>query len=168
MDIENESFNQGQSEHISVTDIIQWGERYFIGHPEIDAQHQKIFNLGMSVYESWRSGGGTDELGSKIKKLEALLIAHFSYEESLLAKIGYAGLNEHIAEHRSMLNNLKSMREQINERLSLSKQESESSGGSMLAADWPVLQFILGFTIGHVATSDMRYCKALKAGQNSG
>ena len=167
MGIENASFGRDQSELLSVTNLIEWGERYSVGHAEIDAQHKKIFNLGISVYENWRNGEGTDELRPTAKKLAALLKAHFSYEESLLAKIGYEGLNEHIAEHRSMLNNLKSMREQINERLSLSKQESESSGGSMLAADWPVLQFILGFTIGHVATSDMRYCKALKAGQNS-
>ena len=161
MDRENASFGRGQSELLSVTNLIEWGERYSVGHAEIDAQHKKIFNLGISVYENWRNREGTDELRPTVEKLAALLKAHFSYEESLLAKIGYEGLNEHVAEHHSMLNNLEVMIEQIDERLPLSKQKSKVSGGSMLTADWPVLQFILGFTIGHVATSDMRYSEAL-------
>jgi hemerythrin-like metal-binding protein len=165
MDTEKASFNQGQGKHLSVADIIGWGERYFVGHSEIDAQHGKIFDLGINVYENWRNGGGTDELGSIVEKLEALLKAHFSYEESLLTKIGYEGLNEHIAEHHSMLNNLAALKEQIKGCISLSKQKSEYSQGSMLAAEWPMLQFILGFTTGHVATSDMRYRKALAASQ---
>jgi len=160
VDLENAEYGRGQSQLLSVINLIQWGEHFSVGHSGIDAQHKKIFDLGFRVYENWRNGGGTDELHPTVEKLAALLKAHFSYEESLLAKIGYEGLNEHIAEHRRMLNDLETMREQINERLSLSKTGSKS-GGSMLAADWPVLQFILGFSVGHVATSDIRYSEAL-------
>lgn len=161
MDTEKASFSQGQSQHLSVIDLIVWGERYSVGHPEIDEQHKNIFNLGISVYENWLKGGRADELRLLVEKLETLLKKHFFYEERLLTKISYEGLNEHIVEHRSMLKNLDAVKEQINERVSLIEEEGKSSGGSMLAADWPVLQFILGFTVGHVATSDMRYSGAI-------
>ncbi len=105
------------------------------GSPEaIWPEFNKIFDLGISAYENWRNGAGTDELQATVEKLAALLKAHFSYEESLLAKIGYESLNEHIDEHHLMLNDLEAMREQINERLFLSKAGTKPSGGSMLAA----------------------------------
>jgi hypothetical protein len=51
----------------------------------------------------------------------------------------------------------------MNEQFPKFKEEKEVRGGSLLAPGWSVMQFILGFTIGHVACCDMGYNRALVA-----
>jgi hemerythrin len=162
MSINNAFFGRVQLQHIFVTNLIQWGDHFSVEHPGIDAQHEAIFDLGAKVYENWRSGGSVDVLRPAVDKLANLLQAHFSYEERLLVEIGYVGLDEHVAEHRSMLNDLEIMQE----RFHTFRDGHESPGGSLLAPGWPIMQFILGFTIGHVMSSDMSYCRALIASRD--
>jgi len=159
MNINTALFGRVQTQHLSVTNLIQWGDHLSVEHPGIDAQHKAIFDLGAKVYENWRGGGNIDVLRPVVDKLANLLQAHFSYEERLLAEIGYDGLDQHVAEHRSMLNDLAIMQG----RFHTFKDGHESAGGSLLAPGWPIMQFILGFTIGHVMSSDMSYCQALIA-----
>ena len=167
MDFKNTSFGRTQSQLLSVINLIQWGEHYSVDHPGIDAQHKKIFDLGLNVYENWRNGGSGEELRLTVEKLAGLLEAHCYYEERLLAEIGYEDLEKHVAEHRRMLGDMGAMKEAMNEHL-LRLKDGGKAGGSMLAADWPVMHFFLGFIVGHVITSDMGYCKSLIAGRSSG
>lgn len=156
-------FGRIPMQHHALNNLIQWGDHLSVEHPGIDAQHKAIFDLGMKVYETWRGGGGVEILRPAVDKLAHLLPAHFSYEEKLLAKIGYAGLEQHAAEHRSMLNDLADM----HGRFHSLKDGHESPGGSVLAPGWSIMQFILAFTVGHVMSSDMSYCQALAAGRKA-
>jgi len=149
--------------HHALNNLIQWGDHLSVEHPGIDAQHKAIFDLGIKVYETWRSGGGINILRPAVDKLANLLPAHFSYEEKLLAKIGYDGLEQHVAEHRTMLDDLAVM----HGRFRTLKEGHESPGGSVLAPGWSIMQFILGFTVGHVMSSDMSYCRTLVANRNA-
>ncbi|MFZ4537601.1 bacteriohemerythrin [Propionivibrio sp.] len=155
-------FGRIQLQHLSVNNLIQWGDHLSVEHPRIDAQHKAIFDLGTRVYESWRGGGNVDLLRPAVDKLENLLKVHFAYEERLLAEIGYEGLEQHAAEHRGMLVEM----ENLQLRFHAIKQGHEFSGGSLLAPGWSIMQFILGFTIGHVMSSDMSYCQTLIASRN--
>ncbi len=159
MSLENVLFGRMQMQHLSITNLIQWGDHLSVDHPGIDAQHKVIFGLGAKVYEQWRAGGLVDELRPIVDKLANVLLAHFSYEERLLADIAYDGLKLHAAEHSRMMDEM----EIIHDRFHTLKNGSETSGGSVLAPGWQVMQFILGVTIGHVMTSDMSYCRALVA-----
>lgn len=149
-------------QHLSITNLIQWGEHLSVDHPGIDAQHKAIFDLGARVYEQWRAGGLVDELRPTVDKLANVLLSHFSYEERLLADIGYDGLKQHAAEHSSMMDEM----EIIHDRFHALKSGSHGAGGSLLAPGWQVMQFILGVTIGHVMTSDMSYCRTLVASRD--
>lgn len=159
MSIDNALFGRIQLQHLSINNLIQWGDHLSVEHPGIDAQHQAIFDLGTRVYEHWRAGGTVDMLRATVDKLAHLLDAHFAYEERLLAEIGYTGLEDHAAEHRSMLADLEILRQ----RCQGLKDGQGAARGSLLAPGWPIMQFILGFTIGHVMSSDMNYCRALIA-----
>lgn len=159
MSIDKTVFGRVQLQQFSVNNLIQWGDHLSVEHPGIDAQHKAIFDLGTTIYESWRGGGDIDVLRPEVDKLVNLLGDHFSCEERLLVEIDYDGLDEHVAEHRNMLSDLGIMKE----RFHAHKDGRKSSGGSLLAPGWPIMQFILGFTIGHVMTSDMGYCRALVA-----
>ena len=152
----------GDSQQLSINNLIQWGDHLSVAHPTIDIQHKAIFELGGRVYESWHSGGSLDVFRPAIDKLANLLQAHFSYEERMLTDIGYADLKEHIAEHRSMLDELQKVRERFNGFTG----EHRQRGGSVLTPGWPLMQLILGFTVGHVATSDIAYGPALIASRD--
>ena len=152
-------FGRIQLQCQSVSNLIQWGEHLSVEHPEIDSQHEAIFNLGTNVYENWRSGGSMAVLRPEVDRLANLLKAHFAYEERLLADICFVGLDEHVAEHRSMLDDM----EAIKDRFHLVKNGVEVTGGSLLSPSWPIMQFLLGFTVGHVMSSDMAYYSALSA-----
>jgi hemerythrin-like metal-binding protein len=163
MDFKNVSFGQP----LSLIKLVEWGDHYSVGQSAIDAQHKEIFNLGINVYENWCNGKGVSELLPTVEKLEKLLKVHFAFEESLLAEIGYEGLTEHVEEHHRMLSDMEAMTEDLSKRLLLLKGGSKSSrGGSMLSPDWPLMQFFLGFAVGHVSTSDMHYSKALTASRS--
>jgi hemerythrin-like metal-binding protein len=159
MSTTNALFGRIQMQHHSINTLIQWGEHLTVEHPEIDAQHKALYDLGTTVYEKWRAGASVNALRPAVEKLTALLKDHFSYEEQVLKEIGYADLDEHVAEHRSMLAEMELVREQFYRF----EDDSKPTGGSLLAPGWPVLQLILGFIIGHVSTSDMGYCRALVA-----
>ncbi|MCX7174629.1 MAG: hemerythrin domain-containing protein [Proteobacteria bacterium] len=154
-----ESFGRTQIQNQSINHLIQWGDHLSVGHPEIDAQHKEIYEFGTEIYESWRDGVRVGELRLAADRLLKLLRAHFVYEERLLAGIGYADLKQHVAEHRSMLKELQGMRDHF-ETIG---DDDDSPGGSVLSPNWSVMRFILGFSLGHVMTSDMNYCQSLIA-----
>jgi len=147
----------------AINHLIQWGDHLSVGHPEIDAQHKEIYDFGAEIYQSWRHGVRLGELRIATDTLFKLLRAHFLYEERLLAGIGYGDLKQHVAEHRSMLKELQSMRDHF-ETLA---DDDDSPGGSVLSPNWSVMRFILGFSLGHVMTSDMNYSQPLRASRTS-
>ena len=163
MGINKSFFGRMPMQHHSLTNLIQWGTHLSVGDQAIDAQHKAIFDLGTQVHEYWRSGARVDILRPTADKLANLLQGHFAHEEQVLARIGYAGLAEHMAEHRVMLDDLEAMQE----RLGRFGDGYKSSGGSILAPGWSIMQFMLEFTIGHVMSSDMSYCQSLKASRDS-
>ena len=158
----NVLFGRMQLQHLSLSNLIQFGDHLFVDHPVIDAQHKVIFKLGVSVYEHWRNGEGLDVLRPAVEKLSNLMHAHFSFEERVLHDIGYEDLKEHAAEHRGMRDELSLMHEQFH----CFKEREEVRGGSLQAPGWSIMEFILGFTVGHVAHSDMAYNRTLVANRH--
>ena len=155
-------FGRMQLQHLTLGNLIQFGDRLFVEHPALDAQHKAIFDLGTNVYENWRGGGSIDVLRPAFETLTNLMHSHFSFEERVLSEIGYEDLKSHAAEHRTMRDDLS----RIHDRLNRFKGDKEIPGGSLLAPGWSIMQFILGFTVGHVAHSDMSYNPALIANRH--
>lgn len=153
----NTLFGQNQLQGHSIKNLIQWGDHLSVDHPEIDAQHKALFDLGMSVYDNWQGGGSIDALRPTVASLDHLLKAHCAYEEKLLAEIGYYNLAEHAAEHHSLLKEMNAVTNELNRLDTYSK----FTKGSLLAPGWPITQLILGFIVGHVSTSDMSYCRSI-------
>jgi hemerythrin len=145
--------------HLSLGRLIQWGDHLSVGHREIDAQHKAILELGTRLYEGWRGGSGVQALRPGVAKLGKLFPAHLTYEERVLAEIGYDDLEQHSAEHRKMRADFTEMEA----RFADGKDDQASASGSLLAPGWPIMQFFLEFALGHVGTSDMNYCRALAA-----
>lgn len=160
MSATKEPAGRNQTQENSINHLLQWGDHLSVGHPDIDAQHKEIYDFGAEIYESWRDGVRVGELRVAVDKLLKLLREHFIFEERLLAGVGYRDLKQHVAEHRSMLKELQEMRNHF-ESLG---DDDDSPGGSVLSPNWSVMRFILGFSLGHVMTSDMNYSPFIAPG----
>lgn len=82
-----------------------WDTAYLLGIPEIDRQHEKIFDIydqivNMSdLQEKYQD----DEMKNILHELEDYLKIHFKSEEALLHKANYPNIEEHIIEHEMFI-----------------------------------------------------------------
>lgn len=93
-------------EQVSVDGVILWSPALELGFPEIDAQHRRWVALLNDFIVSARDGG---EVAATYKCLLAVLDytqAHFRAEEAILNEMGYAFLDDHMLQHRTMTDEL--------------------------------------------------------------
>lgn len=134
---------------VSTRQLIQWGDHFKMDHPQIDAQHEAIFNHCLEISEAWQTRGSLKALKELAAKLAKLLEIHFKYEEGQLAETGYPELKEHKAEHIELLNELQFIRDRL---------EQMSEGSHHIAPGFIVHNFVLGLTVGHITNRDLEYC----------
>jgi hemerythrin len=145
---------------LSLKQLVAWGDHLKVDQPQIDAQHQAIFDIAMEIADIWHKRGNLVQLKSAAEKLYKVLESHFRFEERQLADIGYSNLAEHRSEHRVMLGELQMIRDRI---------ENMGHGTIQAEPGFLVLSFVLGVTVGHISHSDMEYCVfARKAASDDG
>jgi hemerythrin len=79
---------------------LEWKDEYLLGIPELDMQHQRIFDCFVATAEEGPTKQDRWLADSSIVQLVGLLQQHFVLEESLMRIIGYPGLERHMEEHR--------------------------------------------------------------------
>jgi hemerythrin len=132
----------------SLASLVQWNDRVATGIPMIDAQDQSIFALVGEIDDLWSHGAGMDPLRGIADQSQRLLQSHFHSEERMLAEVGYPDLAQHAALHREILDDLASIRAQM-----------DGGGGiSPACAGLRLSNFILGVTLGHIIHADREYC----------
>lgn len=120
---------------------LEWSSKFTLGHPTIDAQHQRLFELYGLVCDAFNEGTGPQIIQKTVEDLVSYTRQHFQDEEQLMAKAGYEGLSEHRDMHQKLLS------------------EVDFFVGE-LEADKPVLIYeVLGFLrewlIDHILNEDM-------------
>ena len=133
----------------SLKRLVAWGDHLKVDQPQIDAQHEGIFNLAMEIADQWFKHGDLDRIKGLAEKLAKVLEGHFRYEELQLAEVNYPRLEEHKAEHKVMLEELQVIRDRL---------ESMGHGTAQKLPGFIVNNFVLGVTVGHIGHSDMEYC----------
>ena len=66
-------------------DISEWDGSYSLGIPEIDSQHQKLFELTALLYNSILDGVDRDSLAELLAELREYAEYHFKAEETLFS-----------------------------------------------------------------------------------
>ena len=86
-------------------DFIKWSEKYKIGVPVVDAQHEQLVRLCNNFYKSILNNRDTQDYRTTVKQtLEKCLsyaITHFREEERLMKAAAFSGLQAHKAAHDS-------------------------------------------------------------------
>lgn len=78
-------------------------QKYLIGIPEIDAQHEEISGLIELLQEEASKKDQRRLIHQTLKRLYQLLTTHFEYEESLMTMVGYQDLPQHKKMHDGVL-----------------------------------------------------------------
>jgi len=117
------------------------------GNPEIDHQHQQLYQLSNNLLACITSGRCPEEAKLHMQLLLAHVAQHFHDEEAILARAGYPDLAEHAREHHHLAAKAKSLQRQM--------------GGGQ--TDLPaILSFLaLDLVKGHLIGWDRRFFKFL-------
>jgi len=82
--------------------LFQWSEAYSVGHPDIDSQHKRLFQLAEQLHAAMTAGKGKQVLSTTLANLIAYTKRHFSDEEILMESHRYPFYQQHRAEHQAL------------------------------------------------------------------
>lgn len=84
-----------------------WKEKYKIGVPQIDAQHEELFSRVTAFVETVRSDKAWDvkiaNVNETLDFMKDYVVTHFHEEEAYQEEIGYPQLEQHRQMHNDMV-----------------------------------------------------------------
>jgi hemerythrin-like metal-binding protein len=124
-------------------EYIKWNDELSVGLDSIDNQHKELFRVINAFYNSIADKLGKVAVLQAIKDMENYTITHFTAEEAMMRHAGYAGLEQHMNEHKDFIETVADFRKRYEEgRLLLSL---EVSG------------FIKNWITNHIKKTDQQY-----------
>jgi hemerythrin-like metal-binding protein len=124
-----------------VKDIV-WSNVLSVEVDEIDEDHRKLVNIFNILNHAVAEGESSDYLSAVLEELINCTVWHFSHEERLMLKYGYADSEAHKAEHQELIKSARKMQQEI------------------LQSDKPVadenIEFLERWLTEHILTTDMR------------
>jgi hemerythrin-like metal-binding protein len=81
---------------------LAWDPGLATGNRQIDAQHERIFQICNELRVAIERHGGAGEVGRVLGTLSIYVVAHFRLEEELMARTGFGGLDAHRAAHEAL------------------------------------------------------------------
>lgn len=127
--------------------FVSWKEEYSVGVPQLDAQHRRLVDIMNSMHEAMLMGGKPEALQAVLDDLVAYTRHHFSYEEQLMEKAGYPGLEEHKRKHRAMVAQVEGFHTEI------------TSGKATVSLK--LMSFLKDWLTRHIMETDQRYSDCL-------
>jgi hemerythrin len=127
---------------------VEWQESYKIGDASVDAMQEKLFELPNTFLAS-------DDLTVLRPVIEALCKqarAQFELEEALMRRVSFPGLEEHMAQHQTLLERL------ISRSMDVGKGYMNKPAIAALMQDWCER---------HVPEEDARLRQFLAASQST-
>jgi len=88
---------------------ISWSPRFCVGDEAIDHQHEILFRLADAFIRSI----GVSERQRCADQLYDYSRNHFAYEEALMRRVGFPGLEDHVQAHKQLLERLETLSHRI-------------------------------------------------------
>ncbi len=133
-----------------------WKEKYKLGVPQIDGQHQELFRRVTDFVETVRKPVPWEEKVEKVNQTLAFMkdyvVTHFHDEEAYQKKIGYPQLEAHTKIHNDMVAYVVDIARQYEEQ-GYQEQLIQQFAGKLLA-----------WLINHVASEDQKIADYAKRG----
>jgi hemerythrin len=125
-----------------------WREEISVRIPEIDQQHQTLFDHVNYLYDSMRDGRSNETLRQVLQDLVDYFQYHFCSEEVIMERYRYPELAQHVKEHEYFIVRVQTYVENYN------------NGNRILSLD--VVNFIKKWIEYHVERSDQGYSKHIR------
>lgn len=122
---------------------IEWKPAYSVGNEAIDHDHQGLFDLVRELAEADMTDG---LLNSILVRLGDYAVGHFSREETLMKKIDYPGLEEHIKQHQAFVEWIRTVKKTYN----------RAPESPFIVGDH-VNNFLQYWLVQHIMQEDMKY-----------
>lgn len=85
------------------TKPIEWDSSLLIGHELIDSQHKHLFELFEELRCTSQGPGKEAACATCISQMMKYIETHFSDEESHMLRLGFSGLEAHMALHKEFI-----------------------------------------------------------------
>lgn len=128
--------------------FFKWMPEYSVEIDEVDAQHQELVNILNKLFIAVSKREGEQVISSILDALTEYTRVHFALEEQLLRLAKYEALEEHMEEHRKLLERL--------HELSRKHLEEEKP------IYFEMLSFLKNWLKEHIQGEDIKYSAALK------
>ena len=121
---------------------IVWSHILSVEVDEIDEDHRKLINIFNILNHSLREGEPPEYLAAVLAELINCTVWHFSHEERLMLKYGYAETQEHKVMHQRLIKSARDLQQDI---LQADKAVADEH-----------IQFLERWLTEHILTADMR------------
>jgi len=128
--------------------FIVWKDEYEVGHPELDAHHQRLIKIINALYDAAMTGAAEEQVDETMKELDAYAGLHFRAEEEALEAVGYPHLSDQQSAHQAYARTLDGMKH----------SRFLPSGG----LSQEILQFLKSWRLDHILKMDKEYGAFLK------
>lgn len=81
---------------------LDWDGSYRSGHALIDSEHEYLFDRANTLLRKLQANANSPLIAADLRELLHGLSAHFRNEERILAELGWAGLDPHVAQHQAL------------------------------------------------------------------
>ena len=81
---------------------VEWTEEYSVGITKLDDHHKLLFSIINDIQDSLDQGEAADLTGH-FKALVDYTDYHFTAEETVMKKMNYPEMEEHVQQHRAFL-----------------------------------------------------------------
>jgi len=83
--------------------VLVWEDRFSVGIRQFDQHHKILFEMINSLIFAQEDNSDPDVIKNTLEQLRSYTIFHFVAEEAMMKHFGFEGLDEHIAEHETLL-----------------------------------------------------------------
>jgi len=132
--------------------IIEWTEKIALGIQVIDDQHKGLVDIINLLYSAFKEGKAKKEIKQILKDLVSYTSYHFGTEEKYFKEYNYEFTNEHISEHRKLVDQVVDFQKQM------------EAGSVTLTYD--VMTFLKEWLENHILLSDKKYVPWLQSNLN--
>ncbi len=138
---------------MAVSSLIGWSEDFALNLPEIDAQHQVLFDLFGQLWNAIVARTGPADTLRLINDLEDYAAQHFKEEERFMEATGFPKLASHKMAHETFVRRVTA------ERAAIEK------GSPSLSLD--LLRFLQNWLVEHIMVSDREYARHYESTKQS-
>ena len=86
--------------------FIEWSNDLAVHHEQLDTEHRYLIGIINELHDAIAEGRGRDAVSDTLARLADYTIWHFDREEQIMRRVGYPHLDEHVAQHGALIDEL--------------------------------------------------------------